>query len=134
MILELKKINDNFEYNDDSNYIPQEEDFKNNNNVIIDDNNMINKEFINIYKKPDKNLYESNAIKLENIKEKSRFIINKIKSLWIDIEEKNDVNLNNNFLQSVGNIARKSHKFSRKLVDKLIKDLKELNPNKSWNK
>ena len=137
MNLELKKFNYFFEYNandndnDNDNKITQEEHFKNSNDAI-NVNNMINKDLNKLYIIPKEELYERYSIKLENINERSFNINDKIAKLWVEIDEKND-NLKNNFLQLVGNIARKSHIFSRKLLDILIKDLKELNPYKSWN-
>ena len=137
MILELKKFDYFFEYNDNDNNNEnynkktQEEHFKNSNEAI-NVNNMTNKDLNKLYIIPKEGLYERYSIKLENIIDRSFDINDKISKLWVEIDEKND-NLKHNFLQLVGNIARKSHIFSRKLLDILIKDLKELNPYKSWN-
>ena len=78
-----------------------------------------------LFKLPENKLYERYAIKLQDIQNKSRYIIEKIINITQNLED--NLNEKNRFLISVGQIARICDNFSKNLFDILLSKFNESN-------
>ena len=74
-----------------------------------------------LFQTPKNKLYQNYAIKLDDIENNSLYIINKVIKISQSIEDEINDDERNNFLLSVGNIARVAHNFSNELSEILIK-------------
>ena len=90
-----------------------------NNNYIAEKE--ISKDLGKIFQSPKNKLYQNYAIKLEYIDNFSLYIINKVINISHIIEDEIDEEQRNNYLFSVGNIARVAHNYSNELAEILIK-------------
>ena len=125
------------EKNPNNNFINKS--FNNNTNNIIDSNiilsksmNIINNQKIEqinseIFLNEISNLFEVNSIRLENIENKNKYINNKIINISNIFEDSDKLIERNEFLYSVGNIARQAHSFSYELAELLINKFNEKN-------
>ena len=94
-------------------------------NKISNINNIFNnksKEIdnIKIFQKPKYKLYQKYAIKLDNIINKNKYIIQKIEEISNNLEDGIDINQRNNFLFFVSYISREAHNYSNELAEILI--------------
>ena len=103
------------------------DNYQNNNKIEIApinendlEENKIIKDWGNIFKSPKNKLYQNYAIKLEDIENKSQYIINKIINISQIIEDEIDDVKRNNYLLAVGNIARVADNYSNELAEILI--------------
>ena len=111
-----------------NNFNNLKDNYQNNNKIEIApinendlEENKIIKDWGNIFKSPKNKLYQNYAIKLEDIENKSQYIINKIINISQIIEDEIDDVERNNYLLAVGNIARVADNYSNELSQILIK-------------
>ena len=124
------KINNNNQmgiYSCLNNFNNIKDNYQNNNKIEIApinendlEENKIIKDWGNIFKSPKNKLYQNYAIKLEDIENKSQYIINKIINISQIIEDEIDDVKRNNYLLAVGNIARVADNYSNELAEILI--------------
>ena len=98
----------------------KEEEFRNSKKNVkeIEVNNTV--KLNACFQMPKDKLYQKYAIKLEDIENHSRYIIDKIIKMSQNIEDEIDDDMRNSFLFSVGNIARVANNYSYELAKILI--------------
>ena len=84
-------------------------------------NNNQNEIEIELFQEPKKNLYQRNAIRIENIENKSRYIIKKITNISQNIEGIN-IEKRDEYLILVGFLAREAHNYAYELIRILIEE------------
>lgn len=80
-----------------------------------------------LFQEPKKNLYQRNAIKMENIEKKNKYIVKKITNITHKIENSNleknfekSLEKRDEFLYIVGTLAREAQNYSYELFEKII--------------
>ena len=82
----------------------------------------------NYLKKPEKDLYQINGIKLEDIETRNKFIVNKLINMSVNLEEI-DIKERNKFLENIKYISDEAIRFSGELADLLKKEFQNNYPN-----